>query len=141
MNTNLKLIKEWIEALRSGKYTQGQSCLRSRGDKFCCLGVLCDITSRKDWEVVVFDEEYSYYSILEEDSVLPESILNLLNLEERTLTFKISSENSKLLEILENYEEEDRVSELGYYDLAQLNDSWELDFSQIADILEEEFIN
>lgn len=33
---------QWIAALRSGKYQQGHGALRS-GDKFCCLGVLCDI--------------------------------------------------------------------------------------------------
>jgi len=135
MNTNLKLIKEWIEALRSGKYTQGQGCLRSIDDRFCCLGVLCDITNRKDWD----EGEDSYYAtILNEKDALPKSILNLLNLEDRTPDFKISSKNSKLLEILEeNYEEEDRIN---YDDLTQLNDIWGLNFNQIADILEEEFL-
>jgi hypothetical protein len=32
----------WLDALRSGKYTQGQGALQDDG-KFCCLGVLCDI--------------------------------------------------------------------------------------------------
>ena len=34
--------KKWISALRSGKYKQGKDYLRV-GDKFCCLGVACDI--------------------------------------------------------------------------------------------------
>ena len=134
MNTNLELIKEWVKALRSGKYTQGQDCLRGKDDKFCCLGVLCDLTSRKKWD----EENDEYYcTILGEEEVLPESILNLLHLEERTPSFKISLENPKLLEILKNYKEEDRVY---YDDLIQLNDIWKLDFNQIADILEEEFL-
>lgn len=33
--------KKWIEALRSGRYTQAKGRLR-RGDAFCCLGVLHD---------------------------------------------------------------------------------------------------
>lgn len=34
----------WVEALRSGKYRQGQGGLRSsRG--YCCLGVLCDLAT------------------------------------------------------------------------------------------------
>lgn len=39
-------IKErWVEALRSGRYVQGQGKL-NKGDKFCCLGVLCDLAER-----------------------------------------------------------------------------------------------
>lgn len=38
-----ELKAKWVEALRSGKYKQGILCLRSFDDKFCCLGVLCDI--------------------------------------------------------------------------------------------------
>jgi hypothetical protein len=33
----------WLEALRSGKYKQGKRQLRD-GNKFCCLGVLCDLS-------------------------------------------------------------------------------------------------
>jgi hypothetical protein len=32
----------WVEALRSGKYSQTKGVLRD-GKGFCCLGVLCDI--------------------------------------------------------------------------------------------------
>jgi len=39
-----ELKKEWIEALRSGEYEQGQLALCSQEDKFCCLGVLYDLT-------------------------------------------------------------------------------------------------
>jgi hypothetical protein len=41
---------KWVEALRDGKYEQGQSYLR-RGTQFCCLGVLCDLVSKNEWEV------------------------------------------------------------------------------------------
>lgn len=48
-------VKEaWINALRSGEYKQGRGTLHQRGtedregapDKFCCLGVLCDLAYR-----------------------------------------------------------------------------------------------
>lgn len=43
MNETIK--KQWIEALRSGNYTQGTGALHKRSsdglDTFCCLGVLC----------------------------------------------------------------------------------------------------
>lgn len=44
MNPEIK--QRWVKALRSGKYTQGRTVMVDsiRGkDKFCCLGVLCDI--------------------------------------------------------------------------------------------------
>lgn len=38
------IIKEkWLTALRSGKFKQGKDELRTLENKFCCLGVLCDI--------------------------------------------------------------------------------------------------
>ncbi len=50
MDTDVK--NKWITALRSGRYLQGNGALRSNKqppggepepDKFCCLGVLCDV--------------------------------------------------------------------------------------------------
>lgn len=42
-----KLYKEkWLEALRSGKYEQGQRCLKTNDNRFCCLGVLCDVVRK-----------------------------------------------------------------------------------------------
>lgn len=46
MDAQLKA--KWVEALRSGDYQQGMNYLR-RGNSFCCLGVLCDISQRGDW--------------------------------------------------------------------------------------------
>lgn len=43
MNKDVK--EKWVTALRSGKYKQGQGCLR-RGDDHCCLGVLQDLYHR-----------------------------------------------------------------------------------------------
>lgn len=40
MNPEIKEI--WIEALKSGKYTQGTNYLQCNG-KLCCLGVLCEL--------------------------------------------------------------------------------------------------
>lgn len=50
MKTKIK--NKWIEALLSGKYNQGQGNLRLRDsgeDKFCCLGVFCDIVEPEGW--------------------------------------------------------------------------------------------
>lgn len=40
---------KWCDALRSGKFEQGQGCLRTRDDQYCCLGVLYTVTGAK-WE-------------------------------------------------------------------------------------------
>jgi hypothetical protein len=44
----------WADALESGKYKQGHERLRD-GDKFCCLGVLCDLAAQAG--VGVWEEE------------------------------------------------------------------------------------
>lgn len=42
--------KKWIEALRSGKYSQGRHTLKNSYDmEYCCLGVLCDIVDPYGW--------------------------------------------------------------------------------------------
>ena len=57
----------WIKALRSGKYEQTDSMLRSpaihseESDKFCCLGVLCDLAAKdggEQWNLVGYGEKY-----------------------------------------------------------------------------------
>lgn len=44
---------KWVAALRSGKYQQGIGHLK-HGDKFCCLGVLCDLLPGGKWEGEAF---------------------------------------------------------------------------------------
>lgn len=44
MNAEIK--KMWIEALRSVEYKQGQDWLRTAGNEYCCIGVLCDLHAK-----------------------------------------------------------------------------------------------
>lgn len=45
MNPEIKA--KWIAALRSGEFTQGSGALRRADtDRFCCLGVLCELYRR-----------------------------------------------------------------------------------------------
>lgn len=51
MNEEIK--REWVEALRSGDYTQGSGYLHLYSaaldqSTFCCLGVLCSIAEKHD---------------------------------------------------------------------------------------------
>jgi hypothetical protein len=65
MNKEIK--EKWINALRSGKYEQGKSQLRSLSNKFCCLGVLCDLykdelkDENKTFSKFKKDSEYEKY--------------------------------------------------------------------------------
>lgn len=43
------VMKRWVAALRSGKYSQGRGRLRKNETEvtqYCCLGVLCDISKQ-----------------------------------------------------------------------------------------------
>ncbi len=86
MNKNAE---RWIEALRSGEYTQAKQRLR-KDDSFCCLGVACDLyieeTGKAFW-----DEDYYgpvFKSDLLDDSyeeaVLPEEVSEWLGLKNTT---------------------------------------------------------
>jgi hypothetical protein len=60
MNTYIK--QDWLDALRSGKYTQTKEVLKdSRG--YCCLGVLCDILYPDKWRQLseeCYETAYGY---------------------------------------------------------------------------------
>ena len=47
---NIKILKQWIKDLRSGKYIQTTSCLKSEYNNYCCLGVLSE--QIKNYEVI-----------------------------------------------------------------------------------------
>jgi hypothetical protein len=71
-DTELK--KKWVAALRSGEYKQGQRGLRSRvdnEDRFCCLGVLCDLIDSTKWRGVVYAAGEDYEERL---SYVPDAI-------------------------------------------------------------------
>ena len=44
-----KLLRKWIKALKSGKYTQTKLRLKSESG-YCCLGVLCDLIGDREWK-------------------------------------------------------------------------------------------
>lgn len=49
---NVQIKQQWVEALRSGEYNQGRRYLHHE-DKFCVLGVLCDLHSKEtgnEWD-------------------------------------------------------------------------------------------
>lgn len=110
--------REWVENLLSGKYTQGAGVLRDRSDRFCCLGVLCDMAVRAGViEPPVFidcDEGFRY----DGQSGLPsEVVVNWAGL---------PSENGV------KWHDDEGV----YFDLVTINDNGS-SFAKIAEVIEE----
>jgi hypothetical protein len=74
MNPEVK--QKWIDALRSGEYEQGMKALRDRFNRFCCLGVLCDIYIKEHpetkWETSLYDK--SLYGVNFECVIPPEIV-------------------------------------------------------------------
>lgn len=110
--------KRWIKALRSGQYKQGKHQLHS-GDKFCCLGVACDLFKEeleldtREAEMLGCEEKCTVYD--SEWTVLPDVVQEHLDL--------------KTIDGSPTLSEEDTFS------LVSLNDGG-MSFSQIADRLE-----
>lgn len=78
---------ELVAALRSGEYAQGSGFLRTRDNKFCCLGVLCDLLAKRglgQWVEPIggLSEERSgyefYYLGAQSNTCLPRSLESLL---------------------------------------------------------------
>ncbi len=81
MNKDIK--DRWIQALRSGEYKQGQDYLRD-DDKFCCLGVLCELAVQDDViEPARQDSDSSeyYYGVDNMSSVLPVEVMEWAGLD------------------------------------------------------------
>lgn len=45
MNPAIK--SEWIRRLTSGEYEQGSTYLRNTRDRYCCLGILCEMAAEQ----------------------------------------------------------------------------------------------
>jgi hypothetical protein len=115
--------KDWIAALRSGEYLQGQSKLNS-GGKFCCLGVLCELAAEAGIvKKTVKMSGATVYIAIDDD----------FDSSTEVLPFKVSEwaglTDANPCVIYSSYEYE-------FQSLAQLNDNGE-SFYIIADLIEE----
>ena len=127
MNAEVK--EKWLKALRSGEYKQTRACLKNN-EGFCCLGVLCDLYSKEfnvPWEVEYEEVPHSllvpYFYILKSDSTLPDAVVQWAG---------VGDENPRVFP--EKYAEKEQNA---FY-LSKLNDVEQLDFNEIADIIEDE---
>jgi hypothetical protein len=76
-----EIAMKWVEALRSGNYKQGQYYIKNN-DKFCCLGVLCDISKQGEWK------EGHY---LNNDEYLPEEVMEWAGMKSSSGCFNVKS--------------------------------------------------
>ncbi len=79
MNADIKT--EWLKRLRSGDYQQGRSYLRKydgAAQRFCCLGVLCDIHDTNAWREP--DEDSVLFDYDGDEEFPPEDLLDFVGL-------------------------------------------------------------
>jgi hypothetical protein len=109
--------KQWIKALRSGKYTQGKGCLHNT-DGFCCLGVAAKEFLTDDVVVAEvtdkYDIDYASWSYDTEPEMAPDYVMKALGLYDNNGSSKTNDDLMML---------------------THLNDD-DSTFEQIADIIE-----
>lgn len=113
-------MKQWVAALRSGEYQQGQGYLNKQ-NKFCCLGVVCDLYIKSggkgEWKMDATGMgRFIVKDAVDEAMYLPDVVRKWL--------------------IEDDFAAGQDLSELNPI---SLNDNRRLDFAQIADCIEEKF--
>lgn len=102
--------KEWVTALRSGEYKQGKTQLRTADDKFCCLGVLCDIALKhgvvESPKLFEHGQNYSGYMYEEEATMLPVEVQKWVGGHVRQMPLINLNDSGKSFETIANYIEE-----------------------------------
>lgn len=110
---------KWIAALRSGKYKRGIGQLRDENNKFCCLGVLCNIHAQEHPKIAAQQEnsiEYMYHM-----SYLPPQVQNWAGMK---------TEDGMVPEKLGV-----RINGTKLEDLASMND-YNMSFNKLANFIE-----
>lgn len=126
MTANRENIQKWIDALRSGEYKQGKGRLKysnQDGDvKHCCLGVACEVALVDGVGLELTNNPMNIYT-------------------DRKYFFDGYGESipPKVQKWLGVDDDDPRITE--EYSAAGLNDSGNYTFSEIADLLEEKYIN
>jgi hypothetical protein len=96
MNKEIK--EQWIAALTSGKYKQGIGQLRSgqlrSNNKFCCLGVLCNLHAQAHPEIATHQPFSDMY--MGEDSYLPDEVREWAGLDSDNGGYVVCGENVTL---------------------------------------------
>lgn len=121
--------EKWVAALRSGDYIQGRVVLRSSDDRFCCIGVRCEIAGlekRPD-----LPGHWTYFGKFSNGTRDPNP--PMMDFSYSGWPFRVTEEMLELFPWLRSFE-----SPLGVMDLTTLNDEGAT-FDQIADLIEYRF--
>ena len=123
-----KIKKQWVKALRSGKYRQGREVLKDNS-RFCCLGVLCDLHRKKfnpksTWR----RDEADKLCYLDKSDLLPPDVIKWACLEYRDPITK------ELLATDDSKPRPQKLSELNDHEGESRKDRYT--FKKIADIIE-----
>ncbi len=106
----------WIEALRSGKFEQARDTLRE-GNKYCCLGVACEVAIRNGLELRQDGlHSYSYDGKFSNLGTLPQSVVDWYGLPAAS-------------------------PQLGQFSATDRNDERKESFNEIAAHIEKEYFN
>ena len=119
MNPRIK--QRWLEALRSGEYKQINLNLQN-SDGFCCLGVLCDLHAKErgmNWV-----RQTDGYELYGETQILPLSVQEWAGLD------------NDVGGMVDFEYERDGVMYVTSESLPEINDSWNKNFNEIADLIE-----
>jgi len=119
---NKELVKQWVEALRSGKYRQIADRLRRELDTgygYCCLGVLCEIAKPLTSEEVLERK-------LQDDGYIP-TVINKL-LQQQQIDNSLIARFRELVVLMPSGK---------LTAVTILNDDLQMSFSEIADLLEQ----
>jgi len=123
MNAQVKT--QWVDALNSGEYKQTTNQLFD-GNKFCCLGVLCDLYSKEhdeEWEYRHSDfENHDRWYFSDQGEVLPDVVMDWAGLNKENPVLKLIEPESK---------------ETVFADIAGLNDSG-YNFKELSNYIEEQ---
>jgi hypothetical protein len=116
--------RELVDALRSGKYQQATGMLKTQDNRFCCLGVACDISGLGYWENVKESMVDTNYVITGRDPLGATLGMGPLN-----EYFGLGATGDFHPPVLKDG--------TYAYNLYNLNDSLHWSFDQIADFIEE----
>lgn len=129
-----EVAKMWVKALQSGKYKQGEGCLKqtdvSKNKTYhCCLGVLCELyneqmSKSKKRKLTDTVDKHGLHSFDKDIEVLPDSVVKWSGLCGKTGHFQNTT----------NYGDHD------YASLASMNDLG-CSFKKIANSIQKEWEN
>lgn len=137
---NLELIRKWVDALRSGKYEQGRLALRSKDDKYCCLGVLCDIAKDKLGLEWTLEEDSFRYDVGKSEMMIGSSIVLPLEVRDLLLGTNMGGHCGLPIDATKLSSDLGIPSDIKTLTAMDLNDEYKLSFTQIANILEQQYL-